>query len=101
MLGLDRVDDFIPDEPEYPELLALVTPAAHPPPALDWPPTALAEPLSASRAYGRANRLSAPHRHRWPVIDAAIRAAQKGQTALRAVVAQETIAVTWPTPAPF
>lgn len=103
LLGLDRVDECIAEEPEYPELFALVTPAAHPPPALDWPPTGLAEAdaLSSSRWYGRANRLSVSHRHRWPVIDAAIRAAEKGQSAPPAVIANGAITVTWPAPLPF
>lgn len=60
LLGLDRADEFVADEPEHPEALAWVSvDGSHPPHALPDPPTAWC---------GRANQLSRTQ-VRWPIID--------------------------------
>lgn len=73
VLGLDRQHDFVPEEHEEAELLALVTPngtdinveAVLPPPTTD-----ATQAICSASWYGRANRLSNDHVP-WPVIDKA------------------------------
>ncbi len=82
LLGLDRTAEFEADEPEYPELLCLVSPVDTPPAAAYVLPQDLAIRLKALSWYGKANRLSTRHHYRWPLIDEAVRSAEKPRTAL-------------------
>lgn len=77
LLGLDRPDDFDGAEPEAPDLVCWVGPPGH------EPPVDIDRLLAAVRAgvwRGRANRLSAAHRHAWPAIDAVQAATAKPRT---------------------
>ena len=73
LLGLDRQQDFIPEEHEEAELLALVVPNGSdmdvetllPPPSADT-----VQAMRTTKWYGRANCLSRDHAP-WPVIDEA------------------------------
>lgn len=80
LLGLDRQGEFEEDEPEYPELLCLVTPADTSPDFAYQLPDELATLLAGLEWTGKANRLSPSHDYRWPVIDRAIAAADKPRT---------------------
>lgn len=96
LLGLDRQQEFIPEEPEYPECLCLVTPA-YPMARLPFTlPRDLAAQLSNREWHGKANQLSRYHHHRWPVVDDGIRGSEKGQSTL-----PETIAPVLATPLPY
>ena len=71
LLGLDRKQDFVPQEHEEPEVLALVitnitdgTAAATVPP----PKMAMGDEIRTGDWYGRANRLSREHVP-WQIID--------------------------------
>jgi len=80
LLGLDRTDDFEPEEPEHPDLLAVVETAPSPTGAsvpASWVPGAAA--TRAARWAGRANRLSAEH-VAWSVIDEVGRASARDET---------------------
>ncbi len=74
LLGLDRADEFEPDEPEFPQALFLVSPASAPPLSGPWPEstarTALLDRLPSQAWQGRANRLDSRHLYRWPAVDA-------------------------------
>ena len=70
-LGLDRANDFVQTEKEYPELVAAVWPAQtiqsqELPLALD--PQAV-QPLSQGNWHGKANRLSRDNPIPWEIID--------------------------------
>jgi SagB-type dehydrogenase family enzyme len=60
LLGLDRQEDFVPEEPEHAEVLAWV--------AVDREAPAPALPHPPSHWFGRANRLSREHVD-WAIID--------------------------------
>ncbi len=82
LLGLDRASDFETDEPEYPELLCLLSPACQ---AVTLPyllPEDLSGQLAGLVWQGKANRLSGRHLYQWPIIDETVRAAMKPRTAL-------------------
>ena len=68
LLGLDRREEFPPDEREEPELLALVTPGPWAGTALFLSDERLRE-IRSSRWFGKANRLSSRHVP-WHIIDA-------------------------------
>ena len=79
LLGLDRREDFHPEEPEHPELLAAVFPETE---ASGWkarPTAASIERIAAATWVGRANVLSA-ERVAWPIIDEAVDASTKPPT---------------------
>ncbi len=80
LLGLDRQQDFEGAETESPEALLCVwtTPAADTPAMPDL--ERLAAAARAGRWQGSANRLSAYHRHEWPVIEEVVRATRKPAT---------------------
>lgn len=63
LLGLDRTNEFILDEPEYAEVLAWVSVDGQPPPP--------ALPAAPREWFGRANRLSCEHAA-WPIIGEAM-----------------------------
>ncbi len=73
LMGLDRMEEFNPAEPERPDLLLQIVdgqePAGNPPSLEPW--LALA---AEARWSGRANTLSLLSRHQWPVIDAVAQA---------------------------
>jgi len=68
LLGLDRRQEFPPDEREEPELLALVTPGPWAGTDLSLSHELLRE-IRSSRWFGTANRLSSRHVP-WHIIDA-------------------------------
>lgn len=96
LLGLDRRAEFQADEPEYPELLCLITPVGHTPRTPYELPEDLGTQLGALDWHGTANRLSPRHDYRWPIIDEAIRAAHKPATAAASEAASRL-----PAPLPF
>jgi SagB-type dehydrogenase family enzyme len=67
LLGLDRREEFPPDEREEPELLAVVTPGPWPTPEVSVADELLQE-IRSSRWFGKANRLSSRHVP-WHLID--------------------------------
>ncbi|MBK5971178.1 MULTISPECIES: SagB/ThcOx family dehydrogenase [Thiorhodovibrio] len=100
LLGLDRADEFIPEEPEYPELLCLVIPtersASIPLGCLAGCPSGLSAALAERPWLGKANQLSAHHSHHWPLIDEAIRATEQASTR-----PEDGVANAQPAPLPF
>jgi nitroreductase len=70
LLGLDRREEFPPDEPEEPELLAVVTPEPCTRPELPLSDELLQD-IRSSRWFGKANRLSSRH-VLWHVIDSVV-----------------------------
>ncbi|MGE5310371.1 MAG: SagB/ThcOx family dehydrogenase [Nitrospirota bacterium] len=67
LLGLDRREEFSPDEREEPELLAVVSPGPRTGVELSLSDELLQE-ISSSRWFGKANRLSSRHVP-WHAID--------------------------------
>ncbi|HVO83200.1 MAG TPA: SagB/ThcOx family dehydrogenase [Syntrophobacteria bacterium] len=67
LLGLDRREEFPPEEREEPELLAVVSPGARTGAEVSLSDGLLQE-IRASRWFGEANRLSSRH-VRWDAID--------------------------------
>ncbi|MEA3274154.1 MAG: nitroreductase family protein [Pseudomonadota bacterium] len=65
LLGLDRSDDFEPDEPEYPAGLLMLGPE----PAKLRPQGSLLDALTAQHWHGKANRLDPRHLYRWDAVD--------------------------------
>jgi SagB-type dehydrogenase family enzyme len=96
LLGLDRTEDFEADEPEYPELLCLLTPAAQTPAQPYQLPDNLARQMATLSWRGKANRLSSRHDYKWPIIDQSIVAAEKPRTPVATDVCP-----TLPAPQPF
>ena len=88
LLGLDRSQDFEADEPEYPELLCLITPAEQPAAPPYFLPEDLPKLVTGLNWRGKANRLSPRHDYKWPLIDQAIAAAEKPRTPIATELAQ-------------
>ncbi|WP_139558049.1 SagB/ThcOx family dehydrogenase [Methylotetracoccus oryzae] len=78
LLGLDREADFAGAEREAPDLLCWVGPAASTPDAIDI--DRLLTSVQSGTWSGQANRLSASHRHDWPVIEEVHAASLKPRT---------------------
>jgi len=79
LLGLDRQADFSEAEGEAPDLLCRLYPSGH----VDTEEAGMDHMLAAVRAgrwTGSANRLSAEHRHDWPIIEQVARATNKPRT---------------------
>ena len=74
LLGLDRSDEFFPDEAEHGDMLLAFHPATEPP---ESPIGALLKASAEARWYGRANRLDPRHLYDWPVIAEVAEAAQR------------------------
>ncbi|NOS89123.1 MAG: nitroreductase [Methylococcaceae bacterium] len=71
-LGLDRSDDFLPEEQEYPDLMCRIhTQTTH---------AAGLTQLPASVWHGKAESLGARHFYQWSVIETATAAAHKPHT---------------------
>ena len=89
LLGLDRKQDFIPEEHEEAEVLALVTTATYgtQSPSLSSPSKELIHKIQSADWYGRANRLSREHVP-WPVIDEVTMATRKPLEAAPAISPQ-------------
>lgn len=81
LLGLHRTDDFIPDERELPEMLAVVYPADAQMPEVKEPSAEIISHLHRIDWRGTANRLSNRHEP-WPIIDDAIAASEKDSVAI-------------------
>ncbi len=79
LLGLDRADDFDPEERETPALLALVVPsgAAFTPEYAPLPRAV--EEAAAGAWFGKARPLS-PEHHPWEIIDQVSEACKKPRT---------------------
>jgi hypothetical protein len=67
LLGIDRESDFGGVDREVPELLALVTPAEHPPEKGVGIPDHVAGAVARGDWYGKPNRLGPEHVD-WPII---------------------------------
>ena len=78
LLGLDREADFAGAERETPDLLCWVGPVASAPAAIDI--DRLLAAVQSGAWSGQANRLSAIHRHDWPVIEEVHAASIKPRT---------------------
>jgi SagB-type dehydrogenase family enzyme len=73
-LGLDRAQDFVAAEREYPDVMLWVETAGN-------LPVPQASPAAGACAWtGQANRLSPQHAHDWPVIDAVASVCAKPET---------------------
>lgn len=93
LLGIDRDEEFEPDEPEHPDLLALIWPHDAPPPETPIITEAVLEAAAEIKTLGKANRLSGEHVAEWEIIDEAARACEKPATppaGPRTLVAQPT-----------
>ncbi len=79
-LGLDRSEDFVPQEHEAPDLLLrlLAEPNA---PFAEAPPQ-LAKLYASVQWYGSATALSGRHFYQWPIIDNVAKHTQKPITSL-------------------
>jgi len=78
LLGLDREADFAGAEREAPDLLCWVGPAVFAPATIDI--DRLLASVQSGTWSGQANRLSATHRHDWPVIEEVHAASLKPRT---------------------
>ncbi|MCE9553893.1 MAG: SagB/ThcOx family dehydrogenase [Planctomycetes bacterium] len=89
LLGLDRQQDFVPEEHEEPEVLALITTTTDgtPSPSLSSPSKELIHKIQSADWHGRANRLSREHVP-WPVIDEVTLATRKPREAALAIPSQ-------------
>ncbi|HYQ72840.1 MAG TPA: SagB/ThcOx family dehydrogenase, partial [Gammaproteobacteria bacterium] len=96
LLGLDREAEFERDEPEYPELLCLVTPAGSGPVTGYQLPADLSIQLAALHWQGKANRLSHRHDYRWALVDQAVASAARPDTP-----PESQVAGSLPSPATF
>lgn len=89
LLGLDRSGDFQPNEPEYPELVCLLTRDNAAEQLLLHLEPGLLEDIRTASWHGRANCLDSHHHYHWPIIDQAVNAAEKPQTARQTAGLQE------------
>ncbi|MCH8830550.1 MAG: nitroreductase family protein [Planctomycetes bacterium] len=93
LLGLNRGDEFLQEEHEEPELLAVVTPNTAVEEAAVLFPTADAtviEKIRLSQWHGRPNRLSQDHCS-WPVIDEVGAATRMPANAVHEAAPRDTV----------
>lgn len=85
LLGLDRKQDFVSEEHEEPELLALITTTTDGTHAASFsPPTkAMIHKIQSADWYGRANQLSREHAP-WPILDEVTTGTKKPREAVPA-----------------
>ncbi len=78
MLGLNRIEDFVDEEKESPELLAMVVTNPHHESSISITDDFIKSVISG-HWYGQTNRLSRDHHH-WEIIDQVDVACQKPET---------------------
>jgi len=79
LFGLDRFDEFRPNEEEVPELLIAISPDPQKSPAPYPIPEEFCSGVAQGTWFGKANPLSRTH-HPWPLIQVAEQASKKPRT---------------------